>query len=571
MQEQAPVTPDYDLGHYLRPVRRHRKLLVATVLFGLILGVAYVFVSGRTYTSSEAINVYPPPVVPGQPTAVNPQGARTNGLVNLDTESQIAKSTAVVAAAQKALHSTASISALKSRISVTVPPNSTILRISCKARSASAAQQCASAVTTAYLNNRTATENAAIQRQLKATNAAIKKIELALIADATAIQNSTAGSVARNHAFADQQSDTSARQSMLSDRTQLTTEDTTPGVILSAATPGSTSKLTRGIPPLTGLIVGLILGFGLIGWRERHDPLVRHSDDLRRGGVGLIAEIQQPSGRDTAKRRRTERVARTRFEQRVASVVAGSFDEGQGGVVYVAAVSPDQAPDNVAARLRATLASIGHDVEIVRPGEVEMASVPSIRPVSEPAADPASNADDDADDAHLSQLGWPGSTVDPPARETVAATPPLAVPEVAETTDSAPMSIRKRLEAAQRRAQFVIVDGEPAVTDAQAYVLAGLSDAALLVVDPETTRREDLDEVVDQISVTGSELLGAVIWRPERRKGWRGGKSEDAQAESGDEDMSTTDFGDLPSRGDRDDAEAVDSESWPQRPVDAAR
>lgn len=99
-------------------------------------------------------------------------------------------------------------------------------------------------------------------------------------------------------------------------------------------------------------------------------------------------------------------------------------------------------------------------------------------------------------------------------------------------TDPAPMSIPQLIADSRRHAQFVIIEGEPAATDAQAYILTGLSDAALLIVDPHVTTREDLAEVVDQISVTGSELLGAVMWRLNRKQRPLDSGADDASVQS---------------------------------------
>jgi hypothetical protein len=121
------------------------------------------------------------------------------------------------------------------------------------------------------------------------------------------------------------------------------------------------------------------------------------------------------------------------------------------------------------------------------------------------------------DPAGGSALGWPSKSDDDaePPSAPVDTTTPLIDDSFA--TDPAPMSIPQLIADSRRHAQFVIIEGEPAATDAQAYILTGLSDAAVLIIDPQVTTREDLSEVVDQIAVTGSELLGAVMWRVNRK------------------------------------------------------
>lgn len=517
------MTPDYDLGHYLRPLRRQQRLLVGFVLVGLVIGLAYSLLSGSTYSSAATLVIAPPPVLSGQPATAAPAGGRTSGSIDPDTEAQNVKSTTVLALALTSLHSSTPIGSLRSRISVTVPPNSTDLRIGCTARSAKSAQACASAVSNAYLTNRSTNEKALIGREITATNAQISQINAKIKKDGQVLAAAPHGTLAHNIAYQTQQQDLGVHSDLVRQVNALSTVDTSPGQIISPANPGAASKANKGIPPITGLIVGLILAVATIFGRERFDRFVRHSDDLKHSGVGLIAEIQPPRGR--GRRQRSEAGVRTRFDQRVASVVAGAFDE-HGGVIYVAPVSPEQRRDDVAERLGATLASVGHHVEIVRPAAVEVVSTVAVSPTPVAAAIGAAEPPEPvADEPSSASLGWPMPPEEARARVeqrevAVRSTPteiqPSVVHPTVEPAESVPMSIRLRLEMARRHAQFVIIDGDPAVTDAQAYVLAGLSDATMLTVDPEATTKADLDEVVDQIAIAGSELLGAVIWRPAR-------------------------------------------------------
>jgi Mrp family chromosome partitioning ATPase len=242
----------------------------------------------------------------------------------------------------------------------------------------------------------------------------------------------------------------------------------------------------------------------------------------------------------------------------------------------VAAVSPDQAPDDVARNLAATLASVGHQVEIVQPAVVE--------PMSSVARRSAATTEDfDNEAAETSSVSRAAVTPEPvrthpgwPELDNSAPTDGRAVTSEAVSAavepeaDSVPMSIRMRVEAARRNAQFVIIDGEPAVTDAQAYILAGLSDATLLIVDPDATTRVDLEEVVDQVSVTGSFLLGAVIWRPDRRDGRGSTKPGRSAGKRGDSGPTAARSSTLPPRG-RDDSASPVTPPTPPRAVDAAR
>lgn len=515
MHEQAPLTPEYDLGHYLRPLQRHRRLVVVLVLAGLILGLAYSAIAKRTYVSTARLNVIAAPDAITPPSSVNPQNSRTTGQVNLDTEAQVVKSSSVAVLAQKSLHTTATVGALLKRVTASVPANSTVLAIAYTASSPAKAQAGATAFANAYLANRKATEQSQVTAALTTARKQVAAARATLKQESTVVAHTQLGTPARTYAQALEQTLQNQVNSLNTQINELTTTVVDPGNIISAAQPGVASAANRLIPPISGLVLGFIVAMAAVFWREHFDKLVRNSDDLAREGVPLLAELKNVRGRPTASRLRRDRIDKTRFDQRVASVVAGAFDT-DGGVVYVAPVSAEQTHDDVADHLASTLASVGHHVELVRPASIEMAAAES-RTTFADADDP----DTEQLDPATSLLGWPEPEDVAPSSDLVTREHATLMPS-AHGADPVPMSLRIRLEAARRRAQFVIIDGDPAVADAQAYILAGLSDASLLVVDPVMTTRADLAEVVDQISVTPSHLLGAVIWRPSRNHGANG-------------------------------------------------
>lgn len=519
MPDQA-AAPAYDLGHYLRPLGRHRRLMATLMAAGLVLGAAYTAIGGKTYTSTAAVLVNPTPALPNQTSAVNPTNGRTNGAINPDTEVQLVKSTTVLNAAVASLNNGTKVGGIRGRLDIVVPPNTTILRISCTGSSAHSAQSCADAVAKAYLANREATLKNLIATGIDATKRQLTAAESALHQDAIDIQNAAAGTVAKNNAFARQTSDISSRNALNSDLNEYNTAYTSPGTIVSQPALGTASKVSLITGPIAGLILGVFAGIVAVVTRERRDKFVRNVDDLLRYGVPLIASSDHNRGKVVTAA--SERAARTRFEQRIASVVAGAFDN-DGGVIYIAAVSAGQSPDRIARRLASTLASVGHSVELVRADDVagRPTGTPTLAGAPRSAAAAIANAPlfEAIEPGSGSALGWPGAsngepeTNEPPP---VEAAPPLLDDSFA--TDPAPMSIPQLIADSRRHAQFVIIEGEPAATDAQAYILTGLSDAAVLVVDPQVTTRENLEEVVDQISVTGSELLGAVLWRQTRSR-----------------------------------------------------
>lgn len=513
MPDGAPTTSAYDLGHYLRPLKRHRLLLITCAVVGLFLGLAYSVAKAPVYTSAVKVQV-DATSTPNQAASVNSTNSRTNQPVNLDTEAQVVSSTAVGTIAQQLLNTATPVGALLKRVSVSIPPNSTILRIACTAHSPQTSQNCANAFGTAYLQNRTSLEKAALAAQVAATKAQLVSARGQLRTQSQVVADAIPHTPAKNYAITLQATLQTAVNQLDAQLNQFTTTVADPGHFDSHASFGITSKSKRAIPPLTGLVLGVLLGLALIFGIERYDRNVRNSDNLIGAGVGLIAEIPAPRGRASAARRRREAVARTRFDQRIASIVTGAFD-ADGGVVYVAQVSPGQADSDIAGHLAYTLASVGHAVEMIRPASLARAA--QVPP--EPAATRQAGG---SPEPGAESVGWPArGGLGPEIGSSGAALGAFLQAPVEAVPDSVPTRFRRQLDDARRRARFIIIDADPAVTDGNAYILAGLSDASILVVDPERTKRQDLREVVDQISVTPSRLLGAVIWRPMRRKASR--------------------------------------------------
>jgi receptor protein-tyrosine kinase len=70
------------------------------------------------------------------------------------------------------------------------------------------------------------------------------------------------------------------------------------------------------------------------------------------------------------------------------------------------------------------------------------------------------------------------------------------------------------------KAAMVIIDTPPAIPVADAFVIAGLSDAVILVARRGKTNRDELAELKKRFEQLGARVLGAVLTDAEpRRKG----------------------------------------------------
>src|SRR3712207_7781370 len=97
MDATRPVSTD--LSHYLGMLRRHWWIIVLAAGLGAGGAIAFTATQPKVYRSSTSVLVSP------AGTDTNASGGRTRGDINLDTEAQLVKSTAVANGAKQLLRS----------------------------------------------------------------------------------------------------------------------------------------------------------------------------------------------------------------------------------------------------------------------------------------------------------------------------------------------------------------------------------------------------------------------------------------------------------------------------------
>jgi len=253
------------------PSGRRRRVVRAAVAIGigLLLGAAVGLLAPlglpETYTGSSRV-------------LVNPTGVGNPVPVQVDTEAQLVRSSSVIAQATRSGSALAGADAgeIAKRISVTVPPNTTVLEISMTSASAAEAKAGADAIANAYLDDR-----------------------------ATALKGRIA---ARVTSVQDDLSDLEGvedRQGLLADelkqlRNDLLALDTTQvgagRVVSSASLPTTPSSPPRPVWLASGLGVGLLLG-SLLAWtRDQRPRRLRHQDEVERV-LGVACLVARPGER----------------------------------------------------------------------------------------------------------------------------------------------------------------------------------------------------------------------------------------------------------------------------------
>ncbi|MBV9869171.1 MAG: hypothetical protein JO214_00870 [Frankiaceae bacterium] len=563
MSETSPVEMTHDLGHYLRPLRRHNRLVALCVLAGFFLGIAAAILKSPTYTASSKVYVIPDIV---DQAGVNPSTGRTSLPVNMDSEAQFATSLATATTASDLLHGTASPGKLLSRMSVTVAPNSQFMKISYSAHSTSAAIDGANALATAYLQDRQKAAEDYQSSRVAALEARRSEAQKQLVMDQAAYGNSTPHTSVAHRLSIAISNDQKLISGLTDQLTPLQSGSTIPGNLTSKAVLGGSSpNQGRIMYVLGGLVLGVLVGVAAAAARERFDKTVRYEDDLARDGVRLLAEIR-PRRRGQRKGEETEALARARAVQKMAAAIGAALGDG-GGSIYLAELSRVAMDDRIDEQLAGELSRFGSTTEIVTLGAsptlhrrpTRHAQVLAAAPESEPSApehtapepaapEPVEAASNGAaahaiDTAELitpedyyasnSMLGWPVpksavavvelpkpapvSEPEPePVREVAVVAPaPVTVEPVDEDEPfDATTALLQQVQAGLGRARYVILTGSDVPHGSEAYVLASLSQVTVIVAETGVTQRSALTEAIEQIEITPSRVLGGLLWRP---------------------------------------------------------
>jgi len=282
--------PGPEPGFYFRVVRRGWRTIAAAALLGILAGLAVAVTAPPTYAATAAVLVTTTGA--DETTAV---GERTiGGDVNLDTEARLLKSADVLAAVVSRLDSSADPATLASRVSVEVPANTTVLEITFTAGTPEQAREGARAFAESYLENRRdqAQESldrlsSSYQRQLDAAQRQQEDLQRTL-------RTTPAGSSAQ--LLQTRLQAVGARIVTLAETVvSLDSTVVTPGrMINEPRLPGHATSPKRRLLVGSGAALGLLVGLGLAGHRERVRPRLRTDDDvLRELGVPVLVRLPE--------------------------------------------------------------------------------------------------------------------------------------------------------------------------------------------------------------------------------------------------------------------------------------
>ena len=499
----SPRPDSFEVIDYLRVLRRRGWIAFALACLGVLAAAAYLTVAPKSYTASASVAVTPNAANTGQVA-----GSRTAGqAVNMDNEAQIVQSNTVAALAKKALHSDASAQHLASQVKVTVPPNTLILVISCTARSAVGAAQCAQQFGVAYLSTR---ENDARSKvasqlsQLQSLATPLQNKQLSLRRKLKTLPPSSP-KVASDNA---QLKDVTSKLNALTGRiaTLGASVSYPAGTVITAAVPPTAPSSPKPLLYLpSGLLAGLLLGLVAAFALDRRDNRIHAARDIERFfDLPVLFSLPQqrfgPQSTLISPRSRTGRA----FTE-LAQAAAAALGEGDH-VILVAGTSPGQSTSVVAANLAATLARTRSEVILVC-ADLRDAVTPALlgvgdgRGLAELLAGTATVSEVVRRPAEISRL-----RVITPGMDTAAAFNQLQ-------HDAS----RRLVAELQRDARYVVIEAQATGEGADTFSLAEFADAAIVVAEISTTTRAELEDSLRRLDRMRTAVLGAAVLPVSRR------------------------------------------------------
>jgi capsular polysaccharide biosynthesis protein len=446
-------------------------------VFGLALAAVYLLVVPKTYVATASVFVNP--IGGSGDNAVD--GARVNSLINLDTEAQLVTSQAVSAEAKVLLQTPEIVGQLVQDVSVAVPPNTNVLRISFTGSTPEEARAGASAYARGYLTNRLNRADNILEQQARALNQQINKY--------TAQLQGASPEEAAGLQF--------TLQSLQESLALVEGTDVDPGDVISEALlPRRPASPNSALVLTSGLAFGILIGLAGLFLLERRDGRCYDWQTVeRRLGLSVLANIP---GKDAAPAPLFDAhsAGAEAFGELRNALLTGLGDEP--AVLVVASPSEGFGADVVAANLAVTLARTGHATSLVIADEASEIPVMFGLPASDGLTELLRGRVDLAQATH--------TLPDLRALTVLAAGHGLST----EIDDLEGSGITDVIESLAEQSRYVIVRARPNDAGADAQFFGRHASAALPVIEVGRTVRDAVSAGVRQWQLVGTLVPGAV-------------------------------------------------------------
>lgn len=332
------------LGEYSGALRRRWWVVALGAFIGLGLAATYMLIAPKTYIATSSVQVNS---VGGElDNAV--EAARTNSGINLDTEAQLVTSQAVSSRAKVILQTPEIVGQLVQHVSVEVPANTSVLRISFSGSTPEGARDGAAAYADAYLANRRDSADALLEQQVRALKQQIGELQSQL---ASAADDERPGIE-------------SSLETVNTRLAFLVGTRANPGKVISdALLPRRAASPNTGLVLTSGLAFGLLLGLAALYLLERRDGRCYDWRSVERQlDLAVLADIPGIAG-SPAELYAPHSPGAEAFGQVRNALLAGLGDKP--ATVVIASPSPGFGADVVAANLAVALTRAGHRTTLV--------------------------------------------------------------------------------------------------------------------------------------------------------------------------------------------------------------
>jgi uncharacterized protein involved in exopolysaccharide biosynthesis/Mrp family chromosome partitioning ATPase len=490
----------FEAADYTGVLRRRWWVVLAVTVLGIVGAAAYYVVTPKTYSATAAVYVSPT----GADQTNQVQNGRTNGAVNLDTEAALVSSGAVAAIAGHLMHSSLTSYQLSKEVSVTVPPNSQVLNITCKAPTSVGSATCANDFAAAYLQNRSSSAAAQLSGQLHTLQGNVKTLQKTVASLNAQISGLSPKSAKRLNDAAALATDKTQINSLLTQVSTLTGEaaNTAGGHIITKATPpGKATSPSKSLVLPSGLVAGLLIGLIAAFVWDRRDKRLHTAQDVERLlHLPVLLNLARRAFSQLTLASPRSRTGRAFTE--LAHTVAASLGEGSH-VLLVTSITPGPGTSVIAANLAATLARTHSEAILVSADlrdsvSPELFGLADSRGLTEVLAGRAT-----VGEVARGPAGVPGLWVIPPGADTSLAEYNLQH----DTAKALAMQLRKD-------ARYVIIEAQANDDGTDTFALAEFADAALLIIETGRSTQPEASACMQRLQRMRTPLLGAAVIPP---------------------------------------------------------
>ncbi|MDN5853244.1 MAG: hypothetical protein L0K86_10435 [Actinomycetia bacterium] len=495
MPEQTEVSPSLAIGHYLVVLRRRWRVVFVLLVVGLIAAVAYLQFVNRQSTATTMVNVRVISTAPFD-------AARSDAdLLDSATEQQIASSSSVADIASESLDGVTGRER-RAGLEGTLMTDATVMRISYTGGSPAAARAGADAIADAYLTYRTDRADERKEGNVENLTDQLDDLRGELRKANRKLDNATVGTSQYTQAESDRQLVSMEIDSIVSQIVQIQQIDTDSGTVLtSAADNAVTTTPRRALILATGVLGGLALGLVAAFVVNTLDRRVRDQSDVEGAGGGRILS-RLTSGSATVPATGSDLDALRVARERLLSA------SGTRRVIAIIDGTRGPTPSDVPVNLAVVLTETSPRVEAILP-ECPTEYVSALEDLLELKSL--------RDDERGETLG---------ARQLTGLDVYLPHPDKAAIDDDTTGVVRSVVGAQRDPDQFTVIALPPSASAANRLAAARMADVVIMVIEEQTTRIDDIAQVVAEAREVGARVVGVIVVPSGRTTDFGGDQAE---------------------------------------------